>query len=119
MVTLSRAYSRVCRLSVRVTIGLSFLAIALVATPSLAASSNDSITWGSIQSITHSTKSFDPIVVVDSNNKTHIVYAAETASGSSDDLVYTNNVNGSFSSPQTIQRNIGSDRFPFFSLALG
>ena len=119
MGTHPRIHSHICRSNMHVMIALGFLAVALIVTPSLAASSDDSITWGPIQNVTHSTKSFDPVTVVDSNNKTHIVYAAETSDGSSDNLMYTNNVNGSFSSPQTIQRNIGSDRFPFFSLALG
>ncbi len=76
---------------------------------------NVKITWGEEQRISpRDVRSIFPWVVVDGNNKTHIVYSTEDGN-----LWYTNNVAGEFGSPQLVVRQIGANREPFYALALG
>lgn len=110
--------SRTRRLAALISIALVLMASMLISIAPLAAASNYTVTWESPQNVTGmNLKAVFPSVVVDGNNKTHIVFSTDDPS--SQDLWYINNVNGSFSAPQLIQKDVGTDRNPFFTLTLG
>src|SRR5215213_5634207 len=112
-----RSLLRPHRWTAPVLIVLMLLANMFIGVPPSAAA-NYTVTWEPGRNVTNSTvKSIFPTVVVDNNNKTHIVYSTDMVNGQ--DLLYINNVNGSFSAPQVILKSVGTDRNPFFTLALG
>src|SRR5437867_4446108 len=76
------------------------------------------VTWGPTQVVSDPTlRGIFPSVVEDRNDKMHIVYLIENSSATWD-LLYVNNVNGSFTPPQVVQANVGSERTPFFKLVI-
>jgi hypothetical protein len=96
-----------------VAVGIVFLtalsASLSVAPPTLAVTTPFTVTWGSPQNVTGSgPKSVFPAVAVDTNNHTHIAYFDQD----NQQLMYTNNVNGSFSAPKVIETGVGTGTDP-------
>src|SRR4051812_22727008 len=88
-----------------IAVGIAFLMIlsaSLSAPPAtLAVTTPSTVTWGNPQNVIGSgPKSVFPAVAVDSNDHTHIVYFDQD----NGQLMYTNNVNGGFSSPSVVER---------------
>lgn len=76
------------------------------------------VDWGPIQVVSNpALRGVYPSVVVDSNEHMHIVYLVENPD-SVWDLLYTNNVDGSFAAPTIVQHNVGQERTPFFKLVI-
>src|ERR1043166_5555824 len=96
---------------------ITLLASAKSTSP-VAAGSDSTVTWEPAHVVsTPSIKSFFPSIAVDSNNKLHIVYADDD--GTSQDILYVNNVNGAYSTPKVILPNVGTCRGPFFKRVVG
>jgi hypothetical protein len=88
----------------------------LVPPPGPTVIDDPSVEWGRAHTLTsRRLRAFFPWIVVDSNNHSHLVYANDMGY-----LLYTNNVSGGdFAAPQVIATNIGSNRDPFFAIAVG
>src|SRR6059058_1086820 len=80
-----------------------------MASPALAVTTPPTVTWGGPKNVTgNGPKSVFPAVTVDTAGHTHIAYL----DFDNQQIMYTNNVNGSFLAPQEVASGVGAGADP-------
>ncbi|NOK63834.1 MAG: hypothetical protein GFH27_549357n1 [Chloroflexi bacterium AL-W] len=115
MVAQSFSFPRMSHLAIFVLITLILMVNIPIPSHVVQAQTSDyTVEWGDPGlAITTGSRAIFPSLAFDNNNNAHIVFVDEDGR-----FFYINNIGGSFSAPQQIDSADGTDRNPFFSLAI-